>query len=92
MVDAAGALHVSLNPVTSAAVRKRLMAVAAAEGVAIGAPDAERVAETCNGDLRSALETLHVLCCGMSKKTAANVGKVVPRPSCDSTRRPRMSH
>ncbi len=84
MVEAAGALHVSLNPVTAAAVRKRLLAVAAAERIAIGAADAERIAEGCNGDLRSALETLHVLCCGKSMKAAATAGKVSHDP-CSST-------
>ena len=69
MVDEAGAVHVSLNPVTSAAVCKRLLAVAAAEGVALGTADAKRIADGCNGDLRTALETLQILCCGKAMKT-----------------------
>ena len=76
VVDAVGALHVSLNPVTAAAVRKRLIAVAAEEGVTIGTPDAERIADASSGDLRSALETLHILCCGKSMKTAMTASKV----------------
>ena len=64
-------MHVSLNPVTSAAVCKRLQAVAAAEGVALGTDDAKRVAEGCSGDLRTALETLQILCCGKAMKAPA---------------------
>ena len=71
MVEEAGAMHVSLNPVTSAGVCKRLLAAAAAEGVALGTDDAKRVAEGCGGDLRTALETLQILCCGKAMKMPA---------------------
>ena len=69
VVEEAGAMHVSLNPVTSAAVCKRILAVAEAEGVSLGAADAKRIAEGCSGDLRTALETLQILCYGTAMKT-----------------------
>lgn len=76
VIEAAGAQHVSLNPVTSTAMLKRISAVAAAERVALAPADAKALAESAAGDLRNALETLQLLCGGEAMKTALQAKKV----------------
>lgn len=76
VIEAAGAHQVCLNPVTTAAMVKRISAVAAAERVPLAPADAKALAESAGGDLRNALETLQLLCGGEAMKTSLQAKKV----------------
>ena len=75
-IDAAGTRHISLNTVTTAAMVKRISAVAAAEQVPLSPAEVRQLAELAGGDLRNALETLQLLCGGSAMKTALHAKKV----------------
>lgn len=77
VIEAAGCLQVALNPITTAAMVKRISAVAVAERITLSPADAKTLAESANGDLRNALETLQLLCGGESAKSALLSKKVI---------------
>ena len=77
VIEAAGSLQVALNPITTAAMVKRISAVAVAERVTLSPAEAKSLAESANGDLRNALETLQLLCGGQSAKSALLSNKVI---------------
>jgi hypothetical protein len=60
LLDSLGAATITFNPITTNALSKALMALAAAEGVDLPQPAAAAIAQAADGDLRNAMQNLQV--------------------------------
>ena len=64
-VDAAGAAHISFNPLTKANIDKALQQVSVETGFSLPAGTIGSIADSANGDLRNALEALQLAAAGL---------------------------
>ena len=73
-IDAAGAAHISFNPITKPNIEKALKSIAGATGLQLDADVLASIADGASGDLRNAVETLHLAAAGvpLNAKAANN--------------------
>lgn len=76
-IDAAGAAHISFNPITKPNIEKALKSIVGQTGLQLGAEVLTSISEGANGDLRSAVETLQLAAAGVPfNAKASHKGKV----------------
>lgn len=73
-IDAAGATHITFNPVTKPNIEKALKTIAGATGLQLDADLLSRTADGASGDLRNAVEALQLAAAGvpLNAKAAHN--------------------
>lgn len=69
-----GAASISFNPVTTSAILKFLRRVVTCERCELSQEVLSAVAESCEGDVRSALSCLHFLCIGSKQNGTGSLG------------------
>lgn len=74
-INAAGAGQISFNPVTKPNIQKALQQVSLQAGFSMPADTLTSIADSANGDLRNAIETLQLAAAGASIDTQAVKGQ-----------------
>ena len=70
-IDAAGAAHISFNPITKPNIEKALKSIVDGTGLQLDAEVLSSISDGANGDLRNAVETLQLAAAGVPINTKA---------------------
>ena len=90
-IDAAGACHISFNPITKPNIEKALKHIVAEVGLQLPAQLLTGIADSADGDLRNAVETLQLAAAGMPiDKASRNQKSKVIITLCDTPVCPKL--